>query len=200
MKSSDERRANVLPTESLMEEHRVIERMLKVIEAISDRLEKGDNVSPDILENVLDFIRTFADKCHHGKEEDLLYPRAESRGIPREGGPIGMMLIEHDEGRSFVKEMAKALEKHSGGDRSAQTVFANNGKAYSGLLSQHIYKEDNILYPMINNVLSEEDQEEMSERFERVERERIGEGRHHHYIHLIEGLEREFVEPQGFDS
>lgn len=183
----------MLPTDTLKEEHKVIERMLKVIEAISDRLEKEEDISPDVLENVIDFIRTFADRCHHGKEEDLLYPCAESRGIPKHGGPIEVMLIEHNQGRNFVKGMAQALEKYTQGNKNVRSSLAENARGYVELLSQHIEKENYILYPMVNDVLTEDDQKELLEKFEEVERKQIGEGKHHQYIHLVERLEKEFI-------
>ena len=183
----------MLPTDTLKEEHKVIERMLKVMEAISDRLEKEEDISPDVFENVIDFIQTFADRCHHAKEEDLLFDLAISRGIPKRGSPIGVMLFEHDQGRNFVKGMVQALEEYIKGNKSVRSSLAENARGYAELLSQHIEKENYILYPMINNVLTEDDQKELLEKFEEVEHEQIGEEKHHQYIDLVERLEKEFI-------
>lgn len=89
-------------TEELMTEHRAIERMLAVLDAAGGRLEAGERVRPDLLREAVDFVRNFADRCHHGKEEDNLFPRLEELGVRREGGPLGVMLFEHDEGRAFI--------------------------------------------------------------------------------------------------
>ncbi|MDA8189522.1 MAG: hemerythrin domain-containing protein, partial [Dehalococcoidales bacterium] len=105
-------------TAALKQEHRVIEKMLKVLFAATQRLQAGEDVDPEILRKAVDFIRNFADRCHHGKEEDNLFPAMESRGVPKFGGPIGIMLVEHDEGRRHVRELAAALDKYEAGDRS----------------------------------------------------------------------------------
>jgi len=181
------------PTDNLKEEHRVIERMIRVINAVSGKLDRGEAIPSEVVEDIVDFIRTFADRCHHAKEEDLLYARAEARGIPKEGGPIGVMLMEHEQGRDYVRGIVDALPKYTHGDKNARTMIARNARAYGSLLSQHIMKEDNILYPMINDMLTGEDQCELMGKFEEVERERIGEERHHHYIHLVEKLERDYL-------
>jgi hemerythrin-like domain-containing protein len=81
--------------ESLMNEHRVIEHGLVLLERIINGLNSGERIPADIIRILIRFFREFADKYHHGKEEDSLFPLLESRGIPRIGGPIGVMLIEH---------------------------------------------------------------------------------------------------------
>jgi len=177
-------------TDILVEEHQVIQRIIAVLNAAARKLEAGQAVSPDVFRQAVDFIRTFADRCHHGKEQDLLFPALERQGIPREGGPIGVMLYEHDQGRAFVRQMAEATEALAGGDAAAQAALLGGARGYADLLTEHIYKEDNILYPMANRVLSEADQQELLEKFEGVE-ESMGEGTHERYVALVEALEAE---------
>jgi hemerythrin-like domain-containing protein len=107
------------PTEALKKEHEAIKLMLRILEEVSERLESGEKVGPERPESILEFIRVFADKCHHGKEEGLLFPAMEKVGIPRARGPIGVMLFEHKEGRNFVKGMSEAVEKYADGLLSA---------------------------------------------------------------------------------
>jgi len=182
------------PTEILKEEHRVIERILKILDAACERLEKGEHVSPDIFKKAIDFIRVFADQCHHGKEEETLFPLIEQRGVPRVGGPIGVMLMEHDRGRSFVRALDEAVKKYEQGEENAETAIIKNARGYTGLLAEHIPKEDDILYPLAEKVLTQEDRKKLIEKFEKVEKKRIGEGKHHEYIHLVEELEKELKE------
>ncbi|MCL4459421.1 MAG: hemerythrin domain-containing protein [Chloroflexi bacterium] len=177
-------------TEVLKEEHRVIERMLRILESTAAKLEMDEEVPPERLMKSLDFIRTFADKCHHGKEEDTLFPALEKHGLPREGGPIGVMLLEHDEGRRFVRSLAEGVERYARGDKTARGAIIDNARGYAKLLNAHIYKEDNVLYPMADRMLSAEEVRELLEKYEEIERERIGEGKHHEYLHLIEELEK----------
>ena len=92
------------PTEQLKEEHKAIKLALEILEKICQKIEAKDEVKQSDIEAMLEFIRTFADKCHHGKEEDLLFPALEETGLPREGGPTGMMLLEHDQGRNYPLE------------------------------------------------------------------------------------------------
>ncbi|MFQ6617820.1 MAG: hemerythrin domain-containing protein, partial [Fidelibacterota bacterium] len=129
---------------------------------------------------------------HHGKEEELLFERIAERGIPRTGGPIGVMLGEHDMGRGYVSGMTRALEDYRAGEKGSIKGVLENFRKYTSLLRDHIYKEDNILYPLADDVLTDEDQKELLEKFEIVERERIGEEKHHQFIHFVEEMERKY--------
>jgi hemerythrin-like domain-containing protein len=178
-------------TENLKEEHRVIERMLRILTVACDKLDKGEEVSPKVFMSAVDFIRTFADSCHHGKEEDVLFPMMEKRGFSRQAGPVGVMLMEHDQGRRFVRVLAEAVEKYERGDKTAKQAIILNVRGYAQLLAQHIPKEDGILYPLADKVLGASDQKELLERFEKIEKEKIGERRHREYLNLVARLEKE---------
>lgn len=178
-------------TEVLKTEHRAIERMLAIVEEAARRLHEGQDVDPDVIRSAIDFIRTFADHCHHVKEEDTLFPLLEERGMPRDSGPIGVMLLEHEEGRDYVRGMAAAVEQYAAGDKGAGAAIAENARGYVGLLRDHILKEDTILYPMADNVLSESDQEALVAKFDKLETEVIGEGVHERYHQLLDDLERQ---------
>ena len=181
------------PTEQLKEEHQAIKLMLRISEKVCEKLECGEEVNPEHLEQMIEFIRVFADKCHHGKEEDLLFTAMEEAGIPKEGGPIGVMLIEHEKGRDYVRGMCEAVAKYKAGDRKASSAIVENARNYIVLLTQHIDKEDNILYPMADMHLSEERQKELLGEFERVERERIGVGKHEEFHKLLEHLKEVYL-------
>ncbi len=173
------------PTEILKEEHVAIKSMLDVLERICDKLEAGEGVEPGHLEQVVEFIREFADKCHHGKEEDLLFPAMAEAGIPVEGGPIGVMLAEHETGRNYVKGMREGIEEYKEGRGASR--FIENARGYIELLRAHIDKEDNILYPMADGHVAREEQERLLEEFEKVE-ERMGKGTHERYLGILERL------------
>ncbi len=176
--------------EVLMHEHRVIERGLAVLEAIADRIERGRSVPTDKVTALLDFFQVFADQCHHGKEEGMLFPELEAKGIPKEGGPIGVMLIEHEEGRELRRRMIKAASNLT--DEANRQQFVTAAREYINMLRQHIWKEDNVLFQMAQQVLTEADDAELVERFERHEREHIGEGVHERYHQLVHELGVEF--------
>ncbi|MCL5256443.1 MAG: hemerythrin domain-containing protein [Chloroflexi bacterium] len=181
----------MLATEQLVEEHNVIERLLGVLEATATKLDRGGDLPPEVLERELDIVRNFADRCHHGKEEGRLFPAMEQHGIPKQGGPIGVMLAEHDKGREYVRQMGEAAAGYASGDKRAGRSFAAAARGYAQLLSQHIYKENNILYPMANKVLSQDEQQRLMQQFEQIETEEIGEGKHHEYLHEVERLEKQ---------
>lgn len=177
--------------EVLMHEHRLIEQGLKVLENIAYRLERGEDIPSDKLSALLDFFRVFADQCHHGKEEGMLFPELEKKGIPKEGGPIEVMLIEHEEGRSFQKQMREAAVNLE--ELEAKRKLVQAARGYIELLRQHIWKEDNVLFKMAEQVLSETEDEQLTKLFERQEIEEIGEGVHERYHQLVHELEAEFV-------
>ncbi len=186
-------------TDALKEDHDVIERLCRVLFAASQRLQKGEDVDPQIFRKGVDFIRNFADKCHHSKEEDNLFPAMEKQGVPKEGGPIGMMLIEHDEGREHVRELSSALDKYESGDKSAAVKNAIVGHAigYARLLTQHIDKENNILYAIADDVLSSAEQNALFDRFEKIEEETIGRAKHAEYVQLVGELEKAVQKTAG---
>ncbi len=143
------------PTTVLREEHQVI---LNVLDALEQVLDRGSAVSAQNVETLAkyaSFFRLFADACHHGKEEDLLFPELEARGIPREGGPIGVMLAEHEQGRAFVRQMHEALPGARAGEAGAVDALVSAGRNYIDLLRQHIDKEDNVLFMMADRVVDE---------------------------------------------
>ncbi len=174
-------------TEALKEEHKIIEKVLQVLERSARKLETGELVDPGIFEGALDFLKNFADRCHHYKEEEVLFPALEAKGLPREGGPTGVMLHEHEEGRGLIRAMGEALGGYKRGDGKAAKALAQAARRYTALLREHIPKENDILYPIADEALRMED-ERLMERFDRVEEERMGKGAHERYHALVEEL------------
>ncbi len=157
------------PTDILKEEHRAIERMLTVLETTVQRMESGDNISPQIIRDAISFIQQFADRCHHGKEETILFSAMEQKGFSREFGPLAVMLSEHDQGRSYVRGMLDALEEHESKKSEAMPRLAHNARSFVQLLREHIMKEDNVLFVMADQQFTESEQAFLSQEFARVE-------------------------------
>ena len=107
-------------TALLKEEHDLILRGLTVLEKAAARLAAGQAVPVGVLQALVAFFRDFADRCHHGKEEAMLFPALESAGLPREGGPTGVMCFEHEQGRACVRAMAGAAASHGDVERSCR--------------------------------------------------------------------------------
>ncbi len=177
-------------TDVLRDEHRGVERMLAIVKAANRRLEAGEEVPAGLYLSAVDFFRGFADGCHHAKEEEKLFPALEQRGMPREGGPIGVMLAEHEQGRAYVRAMAAAAERYAQGDRTAAPALVENGDGYVRLLRLHIAKENERLFPMADRLLPSAEQQHLVEEFEVIERERTGPGEHERYHRVLDELEQ----------
>ena len=176
------------PTEVLKHEHQIILAVIGAAEREAQRIRATGAVDADAIAKFVDFFRNFADKCHHAKEEKLLFPKLQERGMPAEGGPIGVMLHEHTEGRNHVSGMADAAAAAGRGDAKGATALASHLSSFANLLRGHIYKEDNILFNIADERLSPADQEALSRAFDDVEKNEIGEGVHEQYHQLAHEL------------
>ncbi len=166
------------PTAILRQEHEAVTRMIGAAEKAAGKLERGEALRPELLEGISEFFELFVDQCHHGKEEELLFPALEKKGIPVKGGPIGVMLSEHEEGRKLARQMRELATAYKGGDRKAGTAWASPAKGYARLLSEHILKENNVLFPMAENILSPAEEEALTAQFEKLEIDKMGRGTH----------------------
>ncbi len=173
-------------TKVLSDEHRVIERALKILDRLCER---PPDRTLESWKKVLDFARHFADQCHHLKEEKILFPAMEAHGIPNEGGPIGVMLMEHEEGRSHVRSMFAAVQLIEANDEAALKSLVANAKAYVRLLREHIQKEDEILFRIADDVIPDDEQRQLLRTFEEHEVNVLGAGIHERYLRLIQSLE-----------
>jgi len=156
-------------TEILMNEHRAIERGLSVLERCAARLESGERIPGKTLSDVLNFIKRFADKCHHGKEEGFLFPALQRSGLPKQAGPLAVMQQEHDEGRRLVGVMSGALDGVEAGDSAATATFCRSAFAFAALLRDHISKEDNVLFVMADMRLPDEEKTRLADDFHTAE-------------------------------
>ena len=178
-------------TEILRNEHRIIERVVASLERAAGRLDAGESVSPQVFILAADFITGFADGCHHKKEEGVLFPAMQAAGVPREGGPIGVMLAEHEQGRQFTRGMRTAAERLAAGEKEAGKAVVDNALHYVVLLRGHIAKENNILFPMADRFIAAPAQAEVSEAFDRIEQEETGQGVHERFRALADTIEKE---------
>jgi len=182
------------PTEMLEEEHHFIQKVVDAMTAVSERLEMGQEVEAEMLRNIVDFMRTFADKCHHGKEETHLFPVLERKGVPVRGCPLAVLMAEHQRGRALVTGLATAAETYVRDGPSAKKPLLESLRGITELYPDHIWKEDYLLFPMTNKILTSGEQKELYDKFEMVERA-IGAGVHHRFEQLAEKLEQETQRP-----
>lgn len=180
-------------TDELKKEHEGIELMLRVLQTVADKFKRGERVNTEHLDGIVEFLSIFVDKCHHGKEEEFLFPALEIAGVPREGGPIGVMLSEHEQGRKLVARLKDAVTGYKSGDNAnaarAQLII----NEYVTLLTQHIAKENTVLFPMADAKLDSNKDTELFEAFEQLERERIGVGKHDEFHALLDQLQDTYL-------
>ena len=143
-------------TQVMTDEHQLILRMIELVEINTGLMEQGQFRNWQFFLDAVDFIRNYADRFHHAKEEDVLFIALIKNGMPEKQSPIEAMHMEHDQGRAFVRAVEVAAEKALGGETGQIPVIAENAKGYAELLRGHIEKEDNILYPLAERVLPEE--------------------------------------------
>jgi hemerythrin-like domain-containing protein len=180
-------------TKMLREEHDTILEMLGSLEAIVQRFEAHEAVAIETLNEFTDFFVLFADRSHHGKEEHLLFPLMERKGVPRAGGPLGCMLAEHDEGRAYIHTMKQNTVGSAQGDESARKLWAGAARGYSTLLRNHIWKENEILFPIAERILSPEEQTSLAAQFAHMQREKLDPEAEARLLHTKQKMAREFA-------
>ncbi len=174
--------------ETLMHEHRLIEQVLGSLETFAADIASGEEADRQTVREYAEFFRNFADKCHHGKEEDRLFVKMNQFGFPKEHGPIAVMLADHVEGRRHVGALAKIGSGSGSLTSEERDLVVTHSRGYIPLLRSHILKEDNILYPMAVQTLPKDEMGKLSEAFEAFENEIMGAGAHERFHALAEKL------------
>lgn len=142
------------PTRCLRDEHQVILKVLDCFDVALRRASLEQRLEPGTIGRFVEFFRGFADRCHHCKEEDRLFPCLEACGMPREQGPIAVMLHEHQLGRDHVRAIAESCPAAEAGNPSAFLAVLEHGRAFLELLRHHIMKEDHVLFEMADQMIT----------------------------------------------
>ncbi len=186
------------PIEDLREEHDAVRLTLRILDKIVFETSKAGRVPrPGDIDQLLEFFSVFVDTCHHGKEEELLFPAMEAVGVSRDGGPIGVMLKEHEKGRGHVKAMRAALNRSHDETTGAVDDLIRHARAYIELLEQHIQKENRVLFPMAIRHLSVAKLNELNDGFEKIETDKIGAGRHEAFHRMLDSLKSVYLSKNG---
>ncbi|UFS71199.1 hemerythrin domain-containing protein [Geomonas sp. RF6] len=176
-------------TQRLKDEHQLILRMLALLEKNANLTAAGKFSDYRFYLDGVDFIRNFADRFHHAKEEDVLFEALVENGMPRENSPVAAMLMEHDAGREFVRRMEKAAQRALDGEPGQDAEIAESALGYLELLRGHIDREDTILYPLAERVIPDEKREEINRRYRSAE-EKSAAGLEAHYRAIVEKYEK----------
>jgi hemerythrin-like domain-containing protein len=140
-------------TRALVTEHRLILRMIALLEKYAPRTAEGNYINWQFYLDGIDFIRQYADRFHHAKEEDVLFKALIENGMPKDNSPVAAMLMEHNQGRNFVRAMEDAVHVAQTGRTDAYQTITDNALGYAALLRDHISKENDILYPLAERVI-----------------------------------------------
>ena len=184
------------PAQILMNEHRVIEQVLDCLEKMAERARGDGALAIEDARAAATFFRTFADACHHGKEEDLLFPLLEQKnGLTPTEGPTAVMRMEHDKGRALVGSMIEATDAYEAaegaeGGALAAGDFARAADEFIYLLRGHIQKEDTCLFPIAEDLLSAGEFAGLEASFEAFERDGMGAGVHEGMLREADRLAR----------
>lgn len=152
-------------THELMNEHQLILKYLDLMERYIEfsQSNKDEYLLMEKAHDFISFIQKFADTYHHAKEEDILFKYLEAPGVLSHCNPLPVMLSDHEQGREYVRNMKDALENNN------LSNMCENAFAYSQHLKHHIFKEDNVLYPMAENGLSDEDKIALDNEYKQIE-------------------------------
>src|ERR1035441_10010877 len=157
-------------TQIMEAEHRNIETVVKALGDSALAIERGQRADVAMLATAVEFLRVYADKLHHGKEETLFFPMLVKRGVPSQGCPIGGLNHEHEKGRALVQALADQSPAYAQGKPGAKKALLETLRGIVDLYHNHIWKEEAMVFPMADKVLTAADQAELSEKFGEVDR------------------------------
>jgi len=160
-------------TAVLRDEHQLILSVVDVLDGTLKDMDRASGLNFDVIDRCISFFRLYADACHHGKEEDLLFPELIEHGMPGDEGPIAVMLSEHVQGRLFVSGMADAIAGAASGDEQAVKALQANAEGYIDLIRAHIGKEDLVLFEIADNMVVGDACRTLCERYDEVCRGRF---------------------------
>ena len=170
----------------LMIEHRLIERMITLIEQKLKQIETTNQVDPLFIDTVVDFIKIYADRTHHGKEEDILFRELANKQMSDQDRRIMDELVdEHVLGRKTTKELVEANAQYLIGEKSALAVIVSKLRELVNFYPEHIEKEDKLFFPAYMKYFSDEEDQLMLEKFYEFDREMI----HEKYRFVLHKLE-----------
>ncbi|MBA5851525.1 hemerythrin domain-containing protein [Clostridium sp. cel8] len=179
--------------ELMVEEHSNISRMLKVIRKACLGIINGKEIDYDDFEMIVDFVRNYADKHHHGKEEKFLFNKMvdEIGGAAEKLIKFGM-LVEHDLGRLYIKDLVEALQRAKSGDCEAKLDVIANAISYTHLLYRHIDKENDVVYPFARRKLCKETLDKVNDECHTFEDQMEKIGNQNKYIDILQILEEKY--------
>lgn len=174
---------------ALVHEHEIILKMLGGLENMAMALREHRQVEVAALREAVEFMQTFADKCHHAKEEDLLFPELVRAGLPETTGPVAVLKSEHARARVCVGKLAAAIDVYESSDPAGPAQIIAAVGCIKELYPQHIAKENDIFFPMAEQLLSAAVLDALRIQFDAAEHA-LGDDTHHRWAAAAERLAR----------
>lgn len=174
----------------LEHEHEYISKVVESLEIFAKKMREGAEIPVGELESAVDFLKVFADRCHHGKEEELLFPELEKHGVSREKGPTAVMLLEHDEGRGFVRDLDEGIQGSKKGYAWAAEQIIASIEGLARILKPHIQKENQVLFKMANQLLTKGEKDDLNKKFGEIEQKVIGPEKYEEYENVANRLQK----------
>jgi hemerythrin-like domain-containing protein len=170
----------------LMIEHRLIERMIAIINDALAQIRSSGKVNPLFVDTAVDFIRIYADRTHHGKEEDILFRKLDQRSLSSDDRRVMKELIqEHVFGRQTTKALVDANTRYRNGDERALAGIVENLQTLVEFYPKHIVKEDKVFFPASRAYFADEEDQAMLSEFWEFDRKMI----HEKYKAVVEEIE-----------
>lgn len=161
----------IMSTESLRKDHELIDKVVKSMEVTVSLLKNGTKIPESILMPVIDFTKNFTDVCHHGKEEESFFPALEKTGMPKNMGPIAVMLMEHEITRQIALKMEDYSKEYLISGNSEKLIEAIS--QYVQHMNEHLWKENNRLF-MMGDMRLQGQSGEVNASLSKVEQEKLG--------------------------
>ena len=174
----------------LVAEHEMIERAMAVLKSNLEKIDEAVKV-PLQMQRAIDFLLEFGDKVHNTKEERFLFPLMGQKGLPVEGGPIGVMLMEHDAERNLLQRMMVELPNLAEATAAGRHKFAAEGFEYLTIRAEHIWKENDVLYAMGRKVISDEENVSLLKNFKDLDQQTYGDEARVHYAQMLTEVEKD---------
>jgi len=161
------------PTENLIKEHKEINELLEIMSKIAAKIKSKDVFYPTDVEEIIDYLIIIIDKSHQGKEDEVFYPELISTGISKETEPLSIINYEHVLAKRYLKEISSCVVNCKIGNDFSGDLLADSLTNYVIVIQNHIKREEEIVFPIANEVFSTEKQNEILQRFEVIDQKNI---------------------------
>lgn len=180
-------------TQVLIDEHSGVMVILKVLEKLNLQINQNSQFNIDHVDEIIEFFQVFVDKCHHSKEEINLFPSIEALGTDSDRKLIKEAIDDHENARIYVSEIKDSIDAYKAGNKEKIKEFSKKSTSYISLLTQHIQKENTVIFIRADELISTEEQNEMILEFEEIEKDVIGVGRHEEFHMMIDELKKIYL-------